>query len=697
MAAAGAGRFSSHWRGKVVDGHDESDPFSTPDIGLPNPSVRSLSLALAPVDSGHSINYTALGTPDSGGSTPTQQTTSAPPSFLVQFAADATAEQKAAALAGVGGQITETVRANDGETGDLVRIETQNQPTDAVIAALSGAQGVSFAEVNWQLAVQASSNDTYYTNGSLWGMYGNGTSPANAYGSQAGEAWAAGYTGTSTIVVGDIDTGIDYTHRDLYLNVWLNQGELPKTMVLVDGDTDGLITFRDLNQSANAAFVKDVNLNGYVDAGDLLRDSRWADRADQDGNGYTDDLIGWDFVNNDNDPYDDSSGHGTHTAGTIGAMGGNGTGVTGVNWNVEIMALKFLNKSGSGSLSNAIKALDYYTAASVNDQTHNWTSEFIGTNNSWGGGSYSSALLAAIVRGAKQDALFIAAAGNGGSDGKGDNDDVTANYPSNYSTVSGAGYEAVISVAALTSAGALASYSNYGVQSVDLGAPGSGIWSTVPGGGYASFSGTSMATPHVTGALALYASLHPDYTAEELRDALLSSADATPSLAGKTVTGGRLDIGNLMATTDTLAAAVSGQNLHGTSESDTVVGTNYADTISGLSVTGADRGKGTIDVLYGRAGADVFVLGDAHGAFYEDDDAASTGTGDYGLIADFTNGDKIQLANGNYFLVTTTVDGISGTGIYHTANAYFDGSAELVGLVKEILPYWLSASDFTWV
>jgi hypothetical protein len=102
-------------------------------------------------------------------------------------------------------------------------------------------------------------------------------------------------------------------------------------------------------------------------------------------------------------------------------------------------------------------------------------------------------------------------------------------------------------------------------------------------------------------------------------------------------------------------------------------------------------------VLYGRAGADVFVLGDAHGAFYEDDDAASTGTGDYGLIADFTSGDKIQLANGYYFLVTTTAGGISGTGIYHTANAYFDGSAELVGLVKEILPYWLSASDFTWV
>jgi subtilisin family serine protease len=691
MAAAGAGRVRSSWHSKFVDGDDGSS-F---DILSPDPASTSPIPPSAPVDAGQAISYQAMGTPDGGGSTRAQQTMAAAPSFLVQFLVDATVEQKAAALALVAAQITETVRAADGLIGDLVRIEARGQSADAVIAALNDAPGISFAEVNWHLELQAISNDAYYANGSLWGMYGDETSPANAYGSQAAEVWAQDHTGASTIVVGDVDTGIDYTHRDLYLNVWLNQGELPASMALVDHDEDGLVTFRDLNQSANAALVKDLNANGYIDAGDLLLDSRWADRADGDGNGYTDDLIGWDFVNNDNDPYD-NNGHGTHTAGTIGAMGGNGTGVSGVNWNVQIMALKFLDKSGGGSVSNAIKALDYYTAASAADQVNDWTSEFIGTNNSWGGGSYSGALLAAIVRGAKQDALFIAAAGNGGSDGKGDNDDVKANYPSNYSTVSDAGYEAVVSVAALTSTGSLAAYSNYGVQSVDLGAPGSSIWSTVPGGGYASYSGTSMATPHVTGALALYASLHPDFTAEQLRDALLSSTEGTSSLVGRTVTGGRLDIGDLMGTTETLSAAPSGRAVYGTTASDTVVGTNYGDTLSGVPAAGSNTGKGTIDVLYSRAGADLFVLGDGRGAFYEDGNAAAAGTGDYALIADFA-GDKIQLAIGNYFLVTTTLNGITGTGIYHAAGASFDGSAELIGIVKDILPYWMSSSDFVWL
>src|SRR5260221_6987199 len=176
-------------------------------------------------------------------------------------------------------------------------VEANGHAADAVIGALSHAQGVSFAEVNGQLGVQATANDPYYTNGSMWGMYGDKTSSVDIYGSQAGEAWTAGDTGKSTIVVGDVDTGIDYTHRDLYQNVWLNQGELPKAMALVDVDKHGLITFRDLNQSVNSGFVSDINHNGYIDAGDLLQDARWADHVDQDGNGYTDDLIGWDFVN----------------------------------------------------------------------------------------------------------------------------------------------------------------------------------------------------------------------------------------------------------------------------------------------------------------------------------------------------------------------------------------------------------------
>lgn len=191
--------------------------------------------------------------------------------------------------------------------------------------------------------IQAVPNDARYTDGSLWGMYGDASSPANEFGSQAAEAWAQGHTGSMANVVGVIDSGIDYTHPDLYLNIWLNQREIPTTLraSLSDIDEDGLITFRDLNGSANASYVLDYNGNGRIDAGDLLNDIRWENGVDEDGNGYRDDLIGWDFANNDNDPMD-GNGHGTHVAGTIGAIGGNGIGVAGVNWNVQLIALNIV-------------------------------------------------------------------------------------------------------------------------------------------------------------------------------------------------------------------------------------------------------------------------------------------------------------------------------------------------------------------
>jgi subtilisin family serine protease len=478
--------------------------------------------------------FSAFGVPDGmvrGGFSAPAATASTKVELLVQFDAKATDAQKAAAINSVGGKSLETVRAAGDGHGDLILISVSSNAADKVIEALSHNPAITFAEQNWGVAVQATPNDPYYTGGNLWGMYGDQTSPSNVYGSQAGEAWANDKLGSTTIVIGDIDTGIDYTHQDLYLNIWLNQNELP-AYAFVDTDSDGMITFRDLNQAANSSFVTDNNVNGRIDAGDLLNDARYENGADNDGNGYVDDLIGWDFVNNDNDPYDDN-GHGTHTTGTIGATGFDGSGVIGVSPNVQIVALKFLSSSGSGSTSGAIKAQDYYTAAAVANPAAN----FIATSNSWGGGGYSQALYDSIVAAARKDILFVAAAGNNSS-----NNDSTGNYPSNYSTLSAVGFESVIAVAALQSNGALASYSNYGALTVDLGAPGSGIYSTVPGGGYASYSGTSMATPHVAGALALFAAAHPDLTAEELRTALLSTTVATSSLAGKTVTGGRLDV-----------------------------------------------------------------------------------------------------------------------------------------------------------
>ena len=420
--------------------------------------------------------------------------------------------------------------------------------------------------------------------------------------------------GSTKVAVGVIDTGVDYTHPDLYQNIWLNPGEIPAALKasLVDTDGDGLITFRDLNKSANAAFVTDKNANGRIDAGDLLNDTRWENGVDEDGNGYKDDLIGWDFVNNDNDPMDDN-GHGTHVSGTIAAEGGNGVGVAGITWSTQIVALKFLDATSWGFTSNAIKATDYFTNAAK----ANAAEDFAATNNSWGGAGFSQSLLDAVVRGAQKDILYVAAATNGGSDSIGDNNDTSANYPSNFSTVSGAGYEAVIAVASLKSTGALSTFSNYGVSTVDLAAPGEGVYSTMRGGGYGAMSGTSMATPHVTGAIALYSAAAIGRSAAQIRADILSTTAPTASLAGKVATGGRLDIGALMAklgapiTHDvvgtiggdliTPTATVVGQALPGTG-SDTLQGLAGNDTLDGGA--GADR-------LAGGAGNDLYVVDNA--------------------------------------------------------------------------------------
>ena len=418
-----------------------------------------------------------------------------PGELLVQFSGDATDEDKGRALGRINGEAAEVIRSkaarNDGR-GDLVLAHFQpDLPQAAAIRNLKDDPAVEFAEPNWIYTHQATSTDPYYTNGSLWGMYGDGTSPANQYGSQAGEAWAAGHTGSADVYVGVIDEGIQFDHPDLAGQVWTN------------------------------AF----------DA---------SDGVDNDGNGYVDDIHGWDFANDDNTVYDGGTqgkldDHGTHVSGTIGARA-NGLGVVGVNWNVTLISGKFLGRSG-GTTANAIKAVDYFTALKVQKGLN-----IVALNNSWGGGGFSQALLDAIVRAAMQNILFIAAAGNGGRDGVGDNNDTTASYPSNYNTTAAAGYDSVIAVAAITSSGAKSSFSNYGATTVDIGAPGSGVYSTTAYGTYSSYSGTSMATPHVTGAAALYASTHPGATALQIKNAILSSAVATASLAGKTVTGGRLNV-----------------------------------------------------------------------------------------------------------------------------------------------------------
>jgi subtilisin family serine protease len=613
---------------------------------------------------------------------------------LLKFKKGTSLGERESALEKVGGTIEGSFGFDGREYVHRARLSNELSAERAA-DALASDVAVTYAEPDFVVHAAVVSNDPGFTGGKMWGMAGDTSTSPNAYGSQAAETWAAGYTGSTKVAVGVIDSGVDYTHQDLYQNIWLNNNEIPTAIrsSLVDTDKDGIVTFRDLNAAANATYVRDLNLNGRIDAGDLLADVRWEDGLDTDLNGYRDDLIGWDFANNDNDPYDDE-GHGTHVSGTIAATGGNGVGVAGVAWSTLIVPLKFLDAEGSGMTSAAVRAIDYFTAAAKRSTVV----DFIATNNSWGGGGYSQSVLDAIIRGARQDILFVAAAGNGGDDGIGDNNDYVANFPLNYSTGAALGWEAMIGVAALTSAGALASYSNYGAGYVEIGAPGSGIYSTLAGGGYGYMSGTSMATPHVTGALALIAAASGG-SAAELRSELMSSAAATPSLAGKTITGGRLDTMAFLqssgtpvavtppppAPTPTPTPAPSTSNIYGTIGSDMITGTTGNNKIWGVPAGGTSLGRGTVDTLRGNGGNDVFVLGDARGRFYDDGRSLSSGSTDYAKIMDFNAGDKLQVrgAADDYWLRPITAGGTSGTGVYYDTNNnhVFDSRDELIGVV----------------
>ncbi|SMB95515.1 peptidase S8 and S53 subtilisin kexin sedolisin [Hymenobacter roseosalivarius DSM 11622] len=402
--------------------------------------------------------------------------------LLVKFKPGLSEEAKSNALARISGKVSEKILTKAmeraGEKEGLMVVHTPMAALEA-LSKVKGGPEIEFAEPNYLYQHTAATNDTYVANGALWGMDGN------IYGSQASTAWAAGTTGSKSVVVGIIDEGIQFDHPDLAGQIWTNPYDP-------------------------------------------------ADGVDNDGNGYIDDIHGWDFDGNNNSIYDgtkrgSSDDHGTHVAGTIGANANNGAGVAGLNWNITIISTKFLGRQG-GTTANAVKAVDY-----LNDLKTRHNMNIVASNNSWGGGGFSQALSDAVDRANAKNILFIAAAGNGGSDGVGDDNDAVASFPSNLPQAN------VIAVAAITSTGLKSGFSNFGATTVDIGAPGSGIWSSTAFNIYESYNGTSMATPHVTGAAALYASTHPGATAAQIKNALLSSAVPTASLAGKCVTGGRLD------------------------------------------------------------------------------------------------------------------------------------------------------------
>ncbi len=336
---------------------------------------------------------------------------------------------------------------------------------------------VEYAEPDYLLQPAASPNDPYLSR--LYALNNNGqTGGMSDADVDANEAWST-TTGSPTTVVAVIDEGVDVNHPDLRGNIWVNADEVPG--------------------------------NGL----------------DDDRNGYVDDVNGYDFANNDASVYDPDpvSGvgdeHGTHVAGTIAAQGNNSLGVVGVNWQVRIMPLKFLGPDG-GYTSDAVEALNYAVAEGVKI-----------SNNSWGGGGSSRTLLEAINRADQAGHLFVAAAGNGGADGVGDDNDATPHYPSSYNSPN------IVAVAATDGRDALAGFSNYGSTSIDLAAPGVGILSTLPRNTYGSYSGTSMATPHVSGVAALLKSKDPTLDDAALKDRILQSVDRKNGLSGRVATGGR--------------------------------------------------------------------------------------------------------------------------------------------------------------
>jgi subtilisin family serine protease len=427
--------------------------------------------------------------------------------ILVKFKKGTPESGRANAFARISGKVKEHILTGAmkyyGDNEGLYLLNTPLRALDA-ISKISGVE-IEYAEPNYiythgDPAPSSTITEVSYSDGTMWGMYGDETIPANQFGSQAGEAWAKDHTGSANVYVGIIDEGIRFTHPDLDGQVWTNPNDP------VDGN-------------------------------------------DNDGNGYADDIHGWDFSSGDNSIYDggstgSSDNHGTHVAGTIGARANNdipnnNQGVVGVNWNVTLISGKFLGASG-GTTANAVKAVDYFTDLKLRHKL-----DIVATNNSWGGGGFTQSLLDAITRGAKQNILFIAAAGNGNQAGVGQNNDKKANYPSNYNTLGQTGgglsnlndgtkcnYDAVIAVAAIKKDGTLAGFSNYGAKTVDLGAPGVGIWSTIADGGWAGYSGTSMGTPHVTGGAALSAA-YSSVRGDALKKRILDAATPTSSLSVK--------------------------------------------------------------------------------------------------------------------------------------------------------------------
>jgi subtilisin family serine protease len=357
------------------------------------------------------------------------------------------------------------------ESIDAAVVSVSPDETDQVTEELLRQRVVQYVEPNFVLHAKRLANDRLF--GEQWALRNVGQYGGKP-GADVGATAAWDLTTGANITVAVVDTGVDFAHPDLAANAWSNPADPP---------------------------------NG----------------ADDDRNGFVDDTHGADFVDEDSNPNDDA-GHGSHVAGIIGAKGNNTIGVAGIDWDVKLMGLKFLDSNGEGNTADAANAIDYAVVHGARV-----------INASWGGPAFSLALYQAVRRAGDRGVVFAAASGNDGR-----NSDVKPDYPAAFDLPN------VISVAATGASDELVDFSNYGPVSVDLAAPGDDITSTVPSSversGYASFSGTSMATPYVAGAVALYFSHFPQATGDQARSAILQTVDKLPWLAGKVASGGRLNV-----------------------------------------------------------------------------------------------------------------------------------------------------------
>lgn len=356
-----------------------------------------------------------------------------------------------------------------------------------------GDQNVEYAEPNYYRSVLFIPNDPYFQQ--QWGLQNRGQEINGMVGTtdadiDAPEAWNVTPGGDDSVIA-VIDSGVDITHPDLSDNIWVNSGEIP--------------------------------YNGI----------------DDDGNGYRDDVWGWDFVENDNYP-DDPFSHGTHVAGTIAAKGNNAIGITGVCWTVKIIPLRAFDDSGTGTVDDEIAAIEYAITNGAKI-----------INLSLGGYEFSQSEYEAIAHARSSGVLMVAAAGNSGTD-----NDASPLYPASYDL------DNIISVAASDQNDQLADFSNYGTTTVDVTAPGVNIFSCLPvqkestNAEYGFKTGTSMATPHVSGIAGLIWSVNPTLSYSEVKNAILFSADRIEVLWGKMLTGGRVNAYNALLNFVTPAPSV---------------------------------------------------------------------------------------------------------------------------------------------